>query len=197
MRWSDVRLLSDQQRAPNPVLLFAFTGWNDAGDGASGAIRVLAEHWDATAVAEIDPEPFTDFATVRPFVVIDEGHRQIVWPTVDVWAASLPSTDVLLVVGPEPALQWRRFCDQLRQPRRALRRVDGHRPRRPARRVPAPPAGAPDGDVHRRVAARPLRTSPAELRRPDGHRRRARRRARDRRSRRPRCGRPCRPTRRS
>ena len=81
--------------------------------GASGAIRVLAEHWDATQIAEFDPEPFTDFATVRPFVVIDEGHRQIVWPTVDVWAASLPSTDVLLVIGPEPALRWRRFCEQV------------------------------------------------------------------------------------
>ena len=108
----DVRLLSDQQ-VRQPVLLFAFTGWNDAGDGASGAIRVLAEHWDASQVAEFDPQPFTDFATVRPFVVIDEGRRQIVWPTVDVWAASLPSTDVLLVIGPEPAMQWRRFSDQL------------------------------------------------------------------------------------
>jgi proteasome assembly chaperone (PAC2) family protein len=108
----DVRLLSDL-RLRQPVLLFAFTGWNDAGEGASGAIRVLAEHWDATHIAEVDAEPFTDFATVRPFVVLDEGHRQIVWPTVDVWAASLPSTDVLLLIGPEPALQWRRFCDQI------------------------------------------------------------------------------------
>jgi predicted ATP-grasp superfamily ATP-dependent carboligase len=108
----DVRLLSDR-RPRRPVLLFAFTGWNDAGEAASGAVRVLAEQWDATQVAEVDPEPFTDFATVRPFVVIDEGRRQIVWPTVDVWAASLPSTDVLLVVGPEPAMQWRRFCEQI------------------------------------------------------------------------------------
>ena len=77
------------------------------GDPSAG--RALGRH----AVAEIDPEPFTDFATVRPFVVIDEGRRQIVWPTVDVWAASLPSTDVLLVIGPEPALQWRRFCEQV------------------------------------------------------------------------------------
>jgi predicted ATP-grasp superfamily ATP-dependent carboligase len=108
----DVRLLSDRQLR-RPVLVFGFTGWNDAGDGASGSIRVLAEHWGASQVAELDPEPFTDFATVRPFVVIDEGHRQIVWPTVNMWAASLPSTDVLLVIGPEPAMQWRRFCNQI------------------------------------------------------------------------------------
>jgi predicted ATP-grasp superfamily ATP-dependent carboligase len=109
---NDVRLLSDR-KPRRPVLLFAFTGWNDAGEGASGTIRVLAEQWRAVQVAELDPEPFTDFATVRPFVVIEEGRRHIVWPTVDVWAASLPSTDVLLVVGPEPAMKWRRFCDQL------------------------------------------------------------------------------------
>ena len=108
----DVRLLDDQ-RPRSPVLLYGFTGWNDAGEGASGAVRVLAEHWGAAQVAEIDPEPFTDFATVRPFVVLDEGRRQIVWPTVDVWAASLPSTDVLLVLGPEPAMRWRRFCEQV------------------------------------------------------------------------------------
>jgi hypothetical protein len=108
----DVRLLSDL-RPRRPVLLFGFTGWNDAGEGASGAIRVLAELWGAEQIAELDPEPFTDFATVRPFVVLDEGRRQIVWPTVDLWAASAPSADVLLLVGPEPAMRWRRFCDQI------------------------------------------------------------------------------------
>jgi hypothetical protein len=108
----DVRLIGDPQLR-RPVLLYGFTGWNDAGDGASGAIRALAEHWGATQVADLDPEPFTDFTTVRPFVAIEEGQRQIVWPTVDVWAASLPSTDVLLVLGPEPAMRWRRFCEQI------------------------------------------------------------------------------------
>jgi hypothetical protein len=108
----DVRVIGERQLR-NPVLLYGFTGWNDAGDGASGAIRVLAERWGATQLAELDPEPYTDFSTVRPFVSLDGGERQIVWPTVDIWAASLPSTDVLLVIGPEPAMRWRRFCAQL------------------------------------------------------------------------------------
>jgi predicted ATP-grasp superfamily ATP-dependent carboligase len=109
---NDVRLLGERSLR-RPVLLFGFTGWNDAGEGASGAIRVLAEQWDAEHVAEVDPEPFTDFATVRPFVMIDDDRRQIVWPTVDAWAASPPATDVLLVTGPEPAMQWRRFCSEI------------------------------------------------------------------------------------
>ena len=97
-----------------PVLIAAFTGWNDAGDSASIALRTMIEAWGAEALAEIDPEVFTDFATVRPHVRLDEDHhRSIVWPTVGVWSVSLPGTDVILVLGPEPALRWRLFCEQI------------------------------------------------------------------------------------
>jgi proteasome assembly chaperone (PAC2) family protein len=97
-----------------PVLIAAFTGWNDAGDSASIALRTMIEAWGAEALAEIDPEAFTDFATVRPHVRLDEDHhRTIVWPTVGVWSVSLPGTDVILVLGPEPALRGRLFCEQI------------------------------------------------------------------------------------
>jgi hypothetical protein len=109
-----VRWLADDIALTNPVIVAAFTGWNDAGDAASTALRTMVETTGATALAEIDPEPFTDFATVRPHVVLDEQrNRSIVWPTVGVWGASLPGTDVVLVLGPEPALRWRTFCDQI------------------------------------------------------------------------------------
>jgi proteasome assembly chaperone (PAC2) family protein len=29
------------------------------------------------------------------------------------WSASLPGTDVVLILGPEPALRWRSFCEQI------------------------------------------------------------------------------------
>lgn len=97
-----------------PVLIAAFTGWNDAGDAASSAVTTMVESWGATAIAEIDPEPFTDFATVRPHVKLDADHnRTIVWPTVAAWSASLPGTDIVLVLGPEPALRWRLFGEQI------------------------------------------------------------------------------------
>lgn len=108
-----VRWLS-QPTLKNPVMVAAFTGWNDAGDAASGAIRHLIETWDATPLAEIDPEEFTDFATIRPHVRLSTGlNRTIVWPTVGLWHASLPGTDVILALGPEPAMRWRCFADQL------------------------------------------------------------------------------------
>jgi hypothetical protein len=110
-----VRWLAEPTKASlrNPTMVYAFTGWNDAGDAASSALRVLVEQWNATAVAEIDPEPFTDFATIRPHVRITDGRRSIVWPTVGLWSASVPGGDVLLVLGPEPSLRWRLFCAQL------------------------------------------------------------------------------------
>lgn len=98
----------------SPAILAAFTGWNDAGDSASAAIRHLVEHWNATPLAEIDPEEFTDFATIRPHVRLADGRtRQIVWPTVGLWSVSTPGADVILVLGPEPSLRWRLFSEQL------------------------------------------------------------------------------------
>lgn len=97
-----------------PVLIAAFTGWNDAGDAASNSVRHLVEAWQAQPLAEIDPEEFTDFATVRPHVrLTPQRTRTIVWPTVGVWSASTPGGDVILMLGPEPALRWRLFTEQI------------------------------------------------------------------------------------
>ncbi len=108
-----VRWLADRS-LDRPVLIAGFTGWNDAGDAASSAMTTMIESWDADVLAEIDPEVFTDFATVRPQVRLDdERNRSIIWPTVGVWSASLPGTDVILMLGPEPALRWRLFSEQV------------------------------------------------------------------------------------
>ncbi|HNJ97582.1 MAG TPA: PAC2 family protein [Ilumatobacteraceae bacterium] len=97
-----------------PKLIAAFTGWNDAADAASNGVRHLVEAWQAAPLAEIDPEEFTDFATVRPHVrLTPEQKRTIVWPTVGLWSASTPGGDVILMLGPEPALRWRLFTDQV------------------------------------------------------------------------------------
>jgi proteasome assembly chaperone (PAC2) family protein len=98
----------------NPYVIAAFTGWNDAADAASGAVKHLVETMNATPLAEIDPEAFTDFATVRPHVRLsDIGARHIVWPTVSMWTVSTPQRDLILVLGPEPALQWKTFARQI------------------------------------------------------------------------------------
>lgn len=100
----------------SPVVIAAFEGWNDAGDAASTAARYLVDRWDAEAFGEVDPEEFFDFTSTRPQVRIDEGgQREIVWPSTDLFAATMPGDagDALIVLGVEPQLRWRTFCAQL------------------------------------------------------------------------------------
>ena len=98
------------------MLVAAFEGWNDAGDAASGAVRYLINRYDGELVADIDAEEFFDFTSTRPQAEIDDdGVRQIVWPTTEVYAAALPGEagDALLMIGTEPQLKWRTFCEQV------------------------------------------------------------------------------------
>lgn len=99
-----------------PVVVAAFEGWNDAADAATTAVRYLDERWTARSFAEIDPEEFYDFSSTRPQVrLVDGVTREIVWPATTFSAASLPNAkrDVVLVLGTEPQLRWRTFCDQV------------------------------------------------------------------------------------
>lgn len=99
-----------------PVVIAAFEGWNDAGDAATTAARYLVDRWDAELVADVDPEEFYDFTSTRPEVRLDDdGLREIVWPATEIHAAAIPGgdQDVLLIIGTEPQLRWRTYCEQL------------------------------------------------------------------------------------
>jgi proteasome assembly chaperone (PAC2) family protein len=95
------------------VLIVAFEGWNDAGDGASAAASYLARRWGAARFATIDPEEFYDFTSTRPQVrLVGEGQREIDWPDNTFSWAPLAATerDVVFLRGVEPQLRWRTFC---------------------------------------------------------------------------------------
>jgi len=95
-----------------PALVCAFTGWNDAGDAASSALSFLGNSLKATRFAQIDPEEFYDFQTVRPKVKLVGGAtREIVWPAVEIFVARVPRAprDLVLLGGPEPSMRWRTF----------------------------------------------------------------------------------------
>jgi len=97
-----------------PVLITAFRGWNDGGQGASLAGGYLARAWKATRFAEIDPEEFFDFQATRPHVSLVEGMtRQIDWPENAFYYTRVPGTDrdAVLLLGIEPNLRWRTFSD--------------------------------------------------------------------------------------
>ena len=97
-----------------PVLITAFRGWNDGGQGASLAGGYLARAWDATRFAEIDPEQFYDFQATRPHVSLVEGlTRRIDWPENAFYYTRVPGTDrdAVLLLGIEPNLRWRTFSE--------------------------------------------------------------------------------------
>ena len=95
-----------------PILVAAFRGWNDGGQGATLAAGYLARLWNAEKFAEIDPEGFLDFQSTRPHVSLDEGlTRRIEWPeNAFYWTRAGGARDVVLLLGVEPTLRWRTFC---------------------------------------------------------------------------------------
>jgi proteasome assembly chaperone (PAC2) family protein len=97
-----------------PVLVTAFRGWNDGGQGASLALGFLARTWEAARFADIDPESFFDFQATRPHVSLVDGvTRQIEWPDNAFFHAPVPGTDrdALLLLGVEPNVRWRTFSE--------------------------------------------------------------------------------------
>ncbi len=103
----------------NPVMIIAFSGWNDAGEAATGAIKHLLNAWrDDTnttipeLIAEVEPEDFYDFQVNRPMVLVDESQiRSITWPDTSVYALSTPQFkhDLVIVKGVEPSMRWKTF----------------------------------------------------------------------------------------
>jgi proteasome assembly chaperone (PAC2) family protein len=95
-----------------PVLLAAFRGWNDGGQGATLGAGYLAKLWGAEQFAEIDPENFYDFQALRPQVSLEEGvTRKLEWPENAFYHASIPGLDrdAVILLGTEPNLRWRTF----------------------------------------------------------------------------------------
>ena len=95
----------------DPVVVIGFSGWNDAGNAASGAVEHLEEAYDAETVFGLDPDDFYDFQVNRPQVQLtDDDERELVWPTTEIKLGELADgRDLLLVLGPEPNLRWRQF----------------------------------------------------------------------------------------
>ncbi|MGV9300133.1 MULTISPECIES: PAC2 family protein [Amycolatopsis] len=104
---------ADDQR---PIMILAFEGWNDAGDAASQAIEHLQLTWDATPLAELEPDDYYDFQVSRPTVKMVDGiTRRVEWPTtrLSVCRPEGLDRDLVLVQGPEPNMRWRKFCAEI------------------------------------------------------------------------------------
>lgn len=106
----------------NPVVLFAFSGWNDAGDAATGVIDHLTDVCDTDFGFSLDPDDYYDLTENRPVLVReDDGERSVQWATTEVLIAHLAERDLVLVNGPEPNHRWKAFCAALVSAFRSIR----------------------------------------------------------------------------
>jgi proteasome assembly chaperone (PAC2) family protein len=98
-----------------PLLILAFSGWNDAAESATTAVRFLATALRAEKFAEIDPEEFYHFGLTRPTVRFrpdQPAEREIIWPATEFSIAQSPNIarDVIFGVAAEPHLKWKTYC---------------------------------------------------------------------------------------
>ena len=99
-----------------PLVILAFSGWNDAAESATTAARYLSQLWSARTFATIDPEEFYHFGLSRPYVRFKAGsrtEREIIWPATE-FSLAQPGDlerDVIVGVAIEPHLKWRTYCD--------------------------------------------------------------------------------------
>ncbi|HEX7213555.1 MAG TPA: PAC2 family protein, partial [Methylomirabilota bacterium] len=98
-----------------PIIIMAFSGWNDAAESATTAARYLSQLWSSRPFASIEPEDFYHFGLSRPYVRFKPGsrtEREIVWPATD-FSLAQPAEldrDVIVGVAIEPHLKWRTYC---------------------------------------------------------------------------------------
>ena len=113
----------------NPVMLIAFSGWNDAAEAATGAASHILGAWtDAEhaindqvgvvpeLIADIDPEEFYDFQVNRPIVDVDDSQiRSLTWPGTQIFGLATPNFDFdfIIVRGVEPSMKWKTFTHDL------------------------------------------------------------------------------------
>lgn len=99
-----------------PLLLLAWSGWNDAAESATTAARYLATAFRAEKLAEIDPEEFYHFGLSRPYMRFKPGsetEREIIWPATEFSIAQAPelARDLIVGVAVEPHLKWKAYCE--------------------------------------------------------------------------------------
>ena len=114
----------------SPIMVIAFSGWNDAAEAATGAVSHLLSIWSESIdleepaetdlipelIADVDSEEFYDFQVNRPMVEIDGSLiRSLIWPGTQIFGLATPqfNFDLVIVRGVEPSMKWRTFTSDL------------------------------------------------------------------------------------
>jgi proteasome assembly chaperone (PAC2) family protein len=110
-------LAPDAPQLDEPVLLVALDGFVDAGSAARLAVEALVEGREQRQVARFDVDQLLDYRSRRPPLRF-ETDRWAAYsrPELDIVALTdTADTGYLLLAGPEPDMQWERFCAAVEQ----------------------------------------------------------------------------------
>ena len=109
--------LTPQFPKDSTVIIAAFGGWNDASQAATDVVEHLLEVWENEEILEIPGDDYYDYTFNRPEVETSaNGERLITWPSTSIYratTATLPGTSIYLVLGEEPNMRWKKFCEVL------------------------------------------------------------------------------------
>jgi hypothetical protein len=114
------------------ILVVAFEGWNDAGEAATNAVRMVRDAMPLVPVLDVDPELYMDYQFNRPVVGVDEhGEKRITWPGATMYGPARRSrtrgvapeapareeridrANLYVLLGTEPSRSWRGFVAEI------------------------------------------------------------------------------------
>ena len=104
-------LADDLPELDGPVLVQALTGFVDAGSAIQLSREHLLEHLDNRVIATFDLDQLLDYRSRRPPMIFIEDHfESYEQPSLALHLVrDQLGTEFLMLVGPEPDLQWERF----------------------------------------------------------------------------------------
>lgn len=107
--------VENRPQTNDAYMIVAFKGWNDAGSAASYAVEHLVDQLGAQHIARLDPDEYFDFTEARPVTrAAGKYRRELTWPGNNLYHVRMSSgRDLLLMVGTEPHLRWKRYAREL------------------------------------------------------------------------------------
>ncbi|WP_214404549.1 proteasome assembly chaperone family protein [Pseudonocardia lacus] len=107
----------DAPQLDGPVLLVALDGFVDAGAAARLAVEAVLEGQEPRRLVRFDTDQLVDYRSRRPPLRFETDHwADYTAPALDVVLLSdSGDTPYLLLAGPEPDVQWERFCAAVQQ----------------------------------------------------------------------------------
>ena len=112
---TDIEWLTAEPMLHEPILIVMMTGWIDAAGAAAAAAQVVADDCGTTPIARFDDDTFIDYRARRPTMELRDGvNTNLRWNHIELLAGRSPEgRDVLVLMGPEPDMNWRRFSNAI------------------------------------------------------------------------------------